>query len=289
MPMENALSGIAGIDRCRRRSNAGGTANITVRFVLERDLDDAANSVREKVAGAMRNVPPRGAAAGHPESDPDADPIMSLVALVEDDEPAHADRDRRQAGEARARVGRRRRRRHAERRPPARNSHRRRHREAERARPVDRSGARRDLRRRTSRFPAARSSRASGKSALRTLGRIDATDQFNNIIVATRQRHAGARSSDIGYAEDSVERADSRRCGSSDGSPAVQLDIRRASGENTIKVIEAREAEARVGAADAAEGGHADDHAATTRGSSTRRSRRSRSTCSGAASSRRSS
>jgi hypothetical protein len=37
---------------------AGGSATITVRFLLERDLDDAANSVREKVAGAMRSVPP---------------------------------------------------------------------------------------------------------------------------------------------------------------------------------------------------------------------------------------
>ena len=51
-----------------------------------------------------------------------------------------------------------------QRRPAARDPHRRRRREAERARPVDRPGARRDSERRTSRFPAARSSRASGKS-----------------------------------------------------------------------------------------------------------------------------
>src|SRR5438105_2178461 len=50
MPMENALSGIAGIDQMTAQITAGGTASITVRFVLERDLEDAANSVREKVA-----------------------------------------------------------------------------------------------------------------------------------------------------------------------------------------------------------------------------------------------
>src|SRR6185369_1878945 len=58
MPMENALSGIAGIDQMTANVNAGGNANIQIRFVLERDLEDATNAVREKVAGAMRNVPP---------------------------------------------------------------------------------------------------------------------------------------------------------------------------------------------------------------------------------------
>ena len=58
MPMENALSGISGIDEIASQVNSDGTAGINIRFVLERDLEDAANSVREKVAGAMRNVPP---------------------------------------------------------------------------------------------------------------------------------------------------------------------------------------------------------------------------------------
>ena len=38
MPMENALSGIAGIDQLTANVSAGGSANITVRFVLERVL-----------------------------------------------------------------------------------------------------------------------------------------------------------------------------------------------------------------------------------------------------------
>ncbi len=79
MPMENALSGIAGIDDLRANVNAGGTANITVRFLLGRDLDDAANTVREKVAGAMRNVPPEVLPPVIQKQDPDAEAIMSIV------------------------------------------------------------------------------------------------------------------------------------------------------------------------------------------------------------------
>src|SRR5215470_15876947 len=40
MPMENALSGIAGIDQMQSTVNAGGSATLNVRFLLERDLED---------------------------------------------------------------------------------------------------------------------------------------------------------------------------------------------------------------------------------------------------------
>src|SRR4029453_6576753 len=71
---------------------------------------------------------------------------------------------------------------------------------------------------------------------LRTLGRIEATDQFNNVIVAT-VNGVPLRISDIGSAEDGVKKG-ATSLYMADGSPGVQLDIRRASGENTITVIE---------------------------------------------------
>src|SRR5207253_10146602 len=77
-----------------------------------------------------------------------------------------------------------------------------------------------------------------GKSQvlLRTLGRIDATDQFNTIVIAT-VNGTPIKVSDIGYAEASFQRATSAYW-MDDGQPAVQLDIRRAIGENTINVVE---------------------------------------------------
>src|SRR6476620_4901777 len=41
-PMEEAISGVSGIDEIQARVSEG-KANITVRFVLERDINDAAN------------------------------------------------------------------------------------------------------------------------------------------------------------------------------------------------------------------------------------------------------
>ena len=43
-PMEEAISGVSGIDEIQARISEG-KASITIRFVLERDLNDAANDV----------------------------------------------------------------------------------------------------------------------------------------------------------------------------------------------------------------------------------------------------
>ena len=53
-PMEEALSSISGIDEMSSMRIQEGKAQISVKFVLERDINDAANDVREKVAGAMK-------------------------------------------------------------------------------------------------------------------------------------------------------------------------------------------------------------------------------------------
>ena len=77
-PLEDALSSISGIDQMTAQANEGA-ANITVRFVLDRDLDDAANSVREKVSGAMRHLPSQVLPPVVQKADPDADPVMTFV------------------------------------------------------------------------------------------------------------------------------------------------------------------------------------------------------------------
>ena len=49
------------------------------KFVLERDIESAAQDVREKVAGALRDLPPNILPPIIQKADPDADPVISLV------------------------------------------------------------------------------------------------------------------------------------------------------------------------------------------------------------------
>ena len=233
-PFEEALSSISGIDEMSSMRINEGKAQITVKFVLERDINDAANDVREKVAGAMKNVPPQLLPPIIQKVDPDADPVMSVVvssdamslrALTE-----IADKQVKRAIEAVNGVGQ-----------------------------VDLGGGRArevhvvvDLEKLNAyglsitqvrdaviaenvEIPGGTVEQGRSQLLLRTLGRIDATDQFNNIVVTTTNG-TPVKVSDIGYAEDTTERPLSAVW--LNGTPAVILDIRRATGENTIDVIE---------------------------------------------------
>jgi len=77
-PFEQALSSIAGIDEMQSRINEG-TAQITIKFVLERDINDATSDVREKVGTAMKLVPPQLLPPIIQKVDPDSDPVLSLA------------------------------------------------------------------------------------------------------------------------------------------------------------------------------------------------------------------
>src|SRR5438045_7837140 len=76
--MKQSISGVSGIDEISARISEG-KGNITVRFVLERDLTEAVNDVREKVSGAIKSVPPELLPPVITKVDPDADPVMSLM------------------------------------------------------------------------------------------------------------------------------------------------------------------------------------------------------------------
>ena len=140
MPMENALSGIAGIDQMTANVNTGGTANIS--HPVRPRARPRGRGQRRPRKGRRRDAggSTRDAAPGRSEAGSRRRSDHEHHDLEHEREPPHAHRDRRQAGEARARIGGRRRRRHDERRSLSRNPHRRRRREAECARTVDRPG-----------------------------------------------------------------------------------------------------------------------------------------------------
>ncbi len=79
-PLEEAINGIAGI-RTISSSSREGRSNITIEFELGVDLEAAANDVRDKVSGAIRNLPPDVDPPVVSKADADSNPIIYLTVM----------------------------------------------------------------------------------------------------------------------------------------------------------------------------------------------------------------
>ena len=231
LPLEEAVSTISGIDEMQSTAQ-DGIARITIKFVLEREIESAAQDVREKVATAIRDLPPEILPPVIQKADPDSDPVISLVvasdrSLRETTEVA--DKQIRRVLETVDGVG-----------------------------AVDLTGARlRQIRilgdaeklnaygvtinqlesavqNENVEIPGGRIVRGENELGVRTLGRLDAVSQFGDIIV-TNVKGSPIRVRDLGKVEDSF--AEPRTWNMIDGKEAVTLDVRRQSGTNTVKII----------------------------------------------------
>src|SRR6059058_1222345 len=78
LPLEDAISSVSGIDEITVYSFEG-FADITCTFVLERDIEGAAQDIREKVAGAIDRMPPNLLPLVIQKLDPDADPVVKVA------------------------------------------------------------------------------------------------------------------------------------------------------------------------------------------------------------------
>ena len=205
-----------------------------MRFVLERDLNDASNDVREKVARAIRSAPPALLPPVITKVDPDADPVLSLIVsspgmslrtLTElaDKQIARAIQTVNGVGQVSLSGGR------------AREVHVVVDIEKLNSYGLSMTEVRDAIVAENVEIPGGTVEQGKGQLLLRTLGRVDATANFNDIVVATKDG-TPIRISDIGHAEDSFERPTSAVWMGE--APAVMLDVRRAMGENTVSVIE---------------------------------------------------
>jgi HAE1 family hydrophobic/amphiphilic exporter-1 len=232
-PTEKALSSIAGIDELNATVREG-SVRIVIKFVLERDIDSAAQDVREKVASAIRDLPPELLPPVITKVDPDADPVLSFAlsgplpirVLTE-----IADKQIRRAVETVDGVG-----------------------------DVTISGGRaRQIRvtldveklnahnltvqdvsnaivSENVEIPGGRIEQGDAELTLRTLGRLESTDQFKNIVIATANK-VPIRLSDVADVEDTTE--DATTGAFFDGNRTVVMDVRRQSGQNTVQVVDA--------------------------------------------------
>jgi hydrophobic/amphiphilic exporter-1 (mainly G- bacteria), HAE1 family len=232
-PMEQAISGVSGIDEIQARI-AEGRGQITVRFVLERDLNDAANDVREKVASAIRGMPPALLPPVITKVDPDADPVMSLIVSADgmslrtlteltDKQIARVIQTVNGVGQVSLNGGR------------PREIHIVVDIEKLNSYGLSMDQVRDAIVAENVEIPGGTVEQGKGQLLLRTLGRVDVSEDFNNIVVAT-SNGTPIRIADIGHAEDTFERPTTAVWLGK--TPAVMLDVRRAMGENTVAVIE---------------------------------------------------
>jgi hydrophobic/amphiphilic exporter-1 (mainly G- bacteria), HAE1 family len=235
LPLEEAVSSVGGLDELSSEANEG-VATITSKFVLERDTEGAAQDVREKVAAAIRLLPPTILPPTITKDDPDSDPVLSLLIAGADlrETTEIADKQIKRTLETVNGVGE-----------------------------VDLTGGRirqirvfgdaeklnaygititqleDAIRNQNVEVPGGTIRRGASEMGVRTLGRIEASELFNDIIVAN-VNGTPIRIRDVGRVEDSF--AEPTTWNMIGGKEAVVLDIRRQTGTNTLEVIDAAKA-----------------------------------------------
>jgi HAE1 family hydrophobic/amphiphilic exporter-1 len=233
LPLEESVSTISGLDELNSQATEG-SARITCKFVLEREIESAAQDVREKVAGAIRRLPQNILPPIIQKADPDADAIISVVvagdkSLRETTE--IADKQIKRVLETVDGVG-------EVSLTGARERQIRVLADVEKlnAHSITINQLQRAIQNENVEIPGGRMISGESELGVRTLGRIDAISQFGDIIVANTGG-APTRVSDLGRVEDGF--AEPRTWNSIDGKEAVTLDVRRQSGTNTVKIISA--------------------------------------------------
>jgi HAE1 family hydrophobic/amphiphilic exporter-1 len=236
LPLEDAISSVSGIDEISVYASEG-KADITCTFVLEREIEGAAQDVREKVAAAINRLPRETLPPVITKEDPQSDPIMTVLvsgpmSLRELTE--IADKQVRRAIQRVDGVG-----------------------------SVDLNGGqarqirvlldaqklashnftvldvREALQRENIEAPGGRMINGPQELGLRTLGRVSSADQFSDVMLGTRGG-VPIRMRDVAQVEDGAAELRTwsalfRQGGHKD---VVAIDVLRQSGANTVKVAD---------------------------------------------------
>jgi HAE1 family hydrophobic/amphiphilic exporter-1 len=232
MPLEEAVSSVSGIEELRAVVSEGG-GFIVVTFTLEKDISEATEEVREKVAAAQRQLPQTALPPTVRKSDPDSDPVITLA--LSGSRPVReltevADKVIRRGletvdGVAAVSIsGGRRRQINLMMDIDKLNGYTMTAQEVERA-----------IRSENIESPGGRIVTGPSEVGVRTMGRVESIEQFNNIII----KNVGGspiRFRDVGFAEDGM--AERRSFAYYNGAPAVIIQVQRQTGTNTVQVVD---------------------------------------------------
>ena len=232
-PIEEAVNTVEGIDQLRSVSGSGASFVIAT-FNLNRDIDVAAQDVRDRVSAVIRDLPEDTLPPVISKSDNDSTPVItvalsgnrSMKELTEiADKVVKLQLERASGvGEVTIDGG------------------------LERAISIwvdaDRLAAyqipittvQNALQRQNADLPGGNVTGVEREEVLRTMGRIEDPQAFNQLVIATING-SPVRVQDIGWAEDGTK--EQRSVSRLNGTPAVTLQVRRQSGANSVAVIEA--------------------------------------------------
>jgi len=231
-PIEEAVNTIEGIDELRS-VNGSGSAFIVVTFNLNRDIDVAAQDVRDRVATVLRELPRDMDPPTISKADTDQQPVLSIS--------VSGPRSQREMTEIADKIIKT----QLERSPGvgqidligdlsrAINIWVDADRLAAYQLPI--TAVRDAVERQNANTPGGNVTTDQREQTLRTMGQITYPKAFNDLVIATRNGSA-IRVRDIGHAEDGTK--EQRTLARLNGQPNVTLDIIRQSGANTVAVIE---------------------------------------------------
>src|SRR6266853_780842 len=234
LPLEEALSTVSGMDEMTTQATEGD-GQIRCRFNLERDINGAAQDVREKVAAAVHLLPPNIDPPVIVKVDPDSDPILTMLvggagSMRQTTEIADK-QVRRRALETVNGVG-------AVNLTGGRLRQIRVFADAEKlnAFGITIRQLETAIQKENVEVPGGTVRQGPYELGLRTLGRIESPAQFNDIIVAN-VKGAPIRVRDVGRVEDSYP--ESLSWNLVHGKEAVVLSVQRQFGANTLEVAQA--------------------------------------------------
>jgi HAE1 family hydrophobic/amphiphilic exporter-1 len=234
--LEEAVNRVEGINELRSVS-APGQSMVNVTFNLDRDIDTAAQDVRDRVGAVLRQLPNDIDPPMILKQDSDRAPVLavalsgnfSIRELTEIADKIVKVRLERSAGVGEvAIIGGL---------PRAVNIWIEADRLAAYQLPI--TDVRAALQAQNADLPGGNVTTETTERTLRTIGRFTEAEQFNELVIATRNG-APIRVRDIGYAEDGTK--EQRTFARLNGVPTVVLEVRRQSGANTVEVIEAAKA-----------------------------------------------
>jgi HAE1 family hydrophobic/amphiphilic exporter-1 len=231
--IEDAVATVSGIDELRSISSDGQSI-VLVTFDLSRNLDAAAQDVRDAVAGMMNRLPPGIDPPVVQKQDTDASPIITLAVsgartprelfLLADRFVKNVIESARGVGQVQI-VG-----------------------SADRAVQVNIDArrlaahhlsilqVREALARQNADVPGGRMDEGLRERSVRTRGRIAHARDFPELVIAS-VNGAVVRLGDLGEVNDATKEV--RTLARLNGQPAVVLQVQRQSGENTVEVIDA--------------------------------------------------